>query len=72
MQSDAPKAVEAFFINFARFHQPIFFQLCCPLLCYPHPSNQNVLVQSTPYPRFSQRVADFAPVFSGLKESACV
>ena len=42
------------FINFGRFHQPIFFQLRFPLLGYLLPSNQNVLVQSTPCPLFSQ------------------
>ena len=40
--------VKAFFINFARFHQPIFFQLRFALHCYLLPSNHNVLVQSTP------------------------
>ena len=54
LQSDIHTPVKALFINFARFHQPIFFQLRFALLCYPLPSNHNVLVQSTPDPRFSQ------------------
>ena len=70
---DVPKRVEAFFINFTRFPQPIFFQPRFRQLHQPLPSNTTVPIHSTPCPLHStlqwcQRTsAALAPVSDSIR-----